>query len=137
VSLVIDSSITLAWFFEDERTERADAVMRQVAKAGAVVPSLWRLEIANALQSALRRKRINAAFRDASIADLRSFPIAVDSETDRHAWGTSLTLAERCQLTLYDAAYLELAQRLRLPLASLDQDLRAASRTLGVKVRPA
>jgi predicted nucleic acid-binding protein len=137
VSLVIDSSITLAWFFEDERTERTDAVMRQVAKAGAVVPSLWRLEIANALQSALRRKRINAAFRDASIADLRSFPIAVDSETDRHAWGTSLTLAERCQLTLYDAAYLELAQRLRLPLASLDQDLRAASRALGVTVRPA
>ena len=137
MSLVIDSSITLAWFFEDERTERADAVMRQVAKAGAVVPSLWRLEIANALQSALRRKRINAAFRDASIADLRSFPIAVDSETDRHAWGTSLALAERCQLTLYDAAYLELAQRLRLPLASLDQDLRAASRALGVTVRPA
>ena len=137
MSLVIDSSITLAWFFEDERTERADVVMRQVAKAGAVVPSLWRLEIANALQSALRRKRINAAFRDASIADLRSFPIAVDSETDRHAWGTSLALAERCQLTLYDAAYLELAQRLRLPLASLDQDLRAASRALGVTVRPA
>jgi predicted nucleic acid-binding protein len=137
VSLVIDSSITLAWFFEDERTERADVVMRQVAKAGAVVPALWRLEIANALQSALRRKRINAAFRDASIADLRSFPIAVDSETDRHAWGTSLTLAERCQLTLYDAAYLELAQRLRLPLASLDQDLRAASRAIGVTVRPA
>jgi predicted nucleic acid-binding protein len=137
VSLVIDSSITLAWFFEDEQTERADVVMRQVAKAGAVVPALWRLEIANALQSALRRKRINAAFRDASIADLRSFPIAVDSETDRHAWGTSLTLAERCRLTLYDAAYLELAQRLRLPLASLDQDLRAASRALGVTVRPA
>ena len=137
MSLVIDSSITLAWFFEDERTERADVVMRQVAKTGAVVPSLWRLEIANALQSALRRKRINAAFRDASIADLRSFPIAVDSETDRHAWGTSLTLGERCQLTLYDAAYLELAQRLRLPLASLDQDLRAASRAIGVTVRPA
>ena len=136
MSLVIDSSITLAWFFEDERTERADVVMRQVAKTGAVVPALWRLEIANALQSALQRKRINAAFRDASIADLRSFPIAVDSETDRHAWGTSLTLAERCQLTLYDAAYLELAQRLRLPLASLDQDLRAASRAIGVTVRP-
>ena len=137
MSLVIDSSITLAWFFEDERTERADVVMRQVAKAGAVVPSLWRLEIANALQSAVRRKRIKTAFRDASIADLRSFPIAVDSETDRHAWGTSLALAERCQLTLYDAAYLELAQRLRLPLASLDRDLRAASRALGVTVRPA
>ena len=137
MSLVIDSSITLAWFVEDERTDRADVVMRQVAKAGAVVPSLWRLEIANALQSAVRRKRISAAFRDASIADLRSFPIAVDSETDRHAWGTTLSLAERCQLTLYDAAYLELAQRLRLPLASLDQQLRAACRVLGVTSRPA
>jgi hypothetical protein len=68
--------------------------MRQVAKTEAVVPSLWRLGIANALQSALRRKRINAAFRDASIADLRSFSIALDSETDRDAWGTSLSLAE-------------------------------------------
>lgn len=136
MSLVIDSSITLAWLFEDERTDGADAVMRQVVKAGAVVPSLWRLEIANALQSAIRRKRTNAAFRDASIADLRSFPIVVDSETDRQAWGTTLALADRCQLTLYDAAYLELAQRLRLPLASLDQELRAACRAVRIALRP-
>lgn len=137
MSLVLDSSITLAWFFEDERSERADGVMRQVASKGAVVPSLWRLEIANAFQSAVRRKRISAAFRDASIADLRSFPIAVDSETDRHAWGATLALADRSRLTLYDAAYLELAQRLRLPLASLDQGLRAACRTLRVALKPA
>ena len=137
MSLVIDSSVTLGWFFEDERTDHADVVMRQVVKVGAVVPSLWWLEIANALQSAVRRKRINAAFRDASIADLRAFPIAVDSETDRHAWGTTLTLAERCRLTLHDAAYLELAQRLRVPLASLDQELRAACRVLRVALRPA
>ena len=101
-----------------------------------MVPSLWRLEIANALQSAVRRKRISAEFRDASIADLGAFPIVVDSETDRHAWGTTLTLAQRCQLTLYDAAYLELAHRLRLPLASLDRDLRAACRTLRVMLTP-
>ena len=136
MSLVIDSSITLAWLFEDERTDGADAVMRQVVKAGAVVPSLWRLEIANALQSAIRRKRTNAAFHDASIADLRSFPIVVDSETDRQAWGTTLALADRCQLTLYDAAYLELAQRLRLPLASLGQELRAACRAVRIALRP-
>jgi predicted nucleic acid-binding protein len=137
MTMVIDSSVTLAWFFDDERTDRADALMRQVAKTGAVVPSLWRLEIANALQSAVRRKRISAAFRDASIADLRSFPISVDSETDRQTWATTLSLAERCTLTLYDAAYLELAQRLRMPLASLDQDLRAACRTIGVASKPA
>ena len=103
MSLVIDSSITLAWFFGDERSDRADTLTRQVASAGALVPSLWRLEIPNALQSAVRRKRISAEFRDASLADLRSFPIIVDRETDRQAWGTTLTLAERCPLTLYDA----------------------------------
>lgn len=137
MSLVIDSSVTLAWFFDDERTDGADAVMRQVAKSGAVVPSLWRLEVANALQAALRRKRITAAFRDATLADLLSFAIAVDPETDRQAWGATLALAERCRLTLYDAAYLELAQRLRLPLASLDEELRAACRAVRVALRPA
>jgi len=136
VSLVLDSSITLAWFFEDERTEHADAVLRHVAKSGAVVPSLWRLEIANALQAAVRRKRIGAQFRDASLADLRALPIATDTETDRLAWGTILNVAEQSRLTLYDAAYLELAQRLRLPLASLDKELRAACRGAGVMLRP-
>jgi predicted nucleic acid-binding protein len=111
--------------------------MRHVLKAGAVAPSLWRLEIANALQAAVRRKRIDATFRDESLADLRSLPIAIDAETDQHAWGTTLSIAERCGLTLYDAAYLELAQRLRLPLASLDQALRAASRVLHVALQPA
>ena len=59
--------------------------------------------------------------------------ISTDSETDEHAWTTSLRLAERFELTLYDAAYLELAQRRNLPLASLDRDLLAASRRAGVE----
>ncbi len=132
MSLVIDSSVTLSWFFEDERSALADQVLRRVVEAGAVVPSLWRLEVANALQMAVRHKRIDAKFRDASIADLRVLPIAIDPDTDRHAWGSTLILAERCQLTLYDAAYLELAQRAGLPLASLDKQLRAASKAVGV-----
>ena len=133
--MVIDSSVTLAWFFEDERTDHADDVMREVASAGATVPALWRLEIANALQAAVRRRRVDAQFRDASLAGLRLFPIAIDNETDQHAWGRTLALAERCNLTLYDAAYLELAQRLRLPLATLDRDLRAACRRERVALR--
>ena len=137
MSLVIDSSITLAWFFDDERSDSADAIMQSVSKTGAIVPSLWRLEIANALLMAIRRKRIDARFRDASLAALRSFPISVDSETDRHAWSPTLALAERCKLTVYDAAYLELAQRLHLPLATIDQDLRKACRTVHVVARPA
>ena len=67
MSVVIDSSITLAWFFADERTAAADAVLTQVAESGAVAPSLWRLEVANALQMAVRRNRIDSSFRDATL----------------------------------------------------------------------
>lgn len=132
MSLVIDSSITLAWLFEDERTAGADAVLARVAEAGAVAPPLWRLEVANALQMAVRRQRIDPAFRDASLADLGTLEVKIDSETDRQAWTATLELAERCRLTLYDAAYLELAHRLGFPLATLDRELRAAATMLGV-----
>ena len=67
MSVVIDSSITLAWFFADERTAAADAVLTQVAESGALAPSLWRLEVANALQMAVRRNRIDSSFRDATL----------------------------------------------------------------------
>lgn len=132
MTLVIDSSMTLAWFFADERSQATDAVLNRVAAAGAIVPSLWRLEVANALQSAVRRKRIDAAFRDAALTDLQALPIDLDPETDSQAWRTTLHLADRHQLTLYDAAYLELAQRMELPLASLDQAMCAAAVALGV-----
>ena len=132
MSLVIDSSITLSWCFEDERTEVTATLLYRVAETGALVPALWRLEVANGLQIALRRGRIDAAYRDATIADLRDLAIDVDPETDRKAWSEILQLADRFRLTLYDAAYLELAQRRQLPLASLDNELRAAGQMLGV-----
>ena len=134
MSLVIDSSITLAWFFEDERSAAADVVLRDVAEHGAIAPSLWRLEVANALHFAVRRKRINTAFREASLDDLRALMVTIDPETDLHAWATTLQLAERFNLTLYDATYLELAQRLGLPLATLDKELRIAADALGVEL---
>jgi predicted nucleic acid-binding protein len=103
VTLVIDASLTLSWYFEDERTPAADAVLDQVTNTGAVVPSLWRLETANGLQVAIRRKRIDAAFRDRALIHLARLPIAIDAETDAHAWTTMLQLADSFQLTLYDA----------------------------------
>jgi predicted nucleic acid-binding protein len=127
VSLVIDSSITLAWYFEDEQTSASLAVLRRVAAEGAIVPALWRLEVANGLQTAVRRSRITATYRDSSLADLDSLAIALDAHTDEHAWTTTLQLAERHGLTLYDAAYLELARRRQLPLATLDRELAAAA----------
>ncbi len=98
------------------------------------MPSLWRLEVANAPQAAMRRGRLDAAFRDAALTRLARLPITVDEETDTYAWTTTLHLADRFQLTLYDAASLELAQRRHVALATLDRPLRAAARTLSVEL---
>jgi len=132
VSLVLDPSLTLCWYFEDERTAAADAVLDQVVDSGAVVPALWRIEVLNAFQTAIRRKRIDAVFRDMALGRLTVMPIAVDPDTDTHTWTTTRDLADRFRLTAYDAVYLELAQRRGLPLATLDQDLRTAGTALGV-----
>jgi predicted nucleic acid-binding protein len=132
LSLVLDPSLTLSWYFEDERTSSADAVLDQVVDSGAVVPPLWRIEVLNAFQMGIRRKRIDAAFRDAALARLRALSIAIDPESDMQAWAMTLHLADRFRLTAYDAVYLELAQRKNLPLATFDQELRAAGAALGV-----
>ncbi len=132
MSVVIDASLTLAWYFDDETTPAADAVLDRVSEAGAVVPSLWRLEVANAFQSALRRKRITTVYRDESLTKLDAMPITVDADTDTYAWTTTLRLAERFGLSVYDASYLELAQRRSLPLATLDKELREAAPSVNV-----
>lgn len=132
MSLVVDSSMALTWCFEDERTPAAEALLDQVAENGAVAPTLWPLEVLNGLAMAERRGRVDAARRQRLAGFLRDLPIVLDHETAAQAWTVTAHLAERCRLTLYDAAYLELAQRLNLPLATLDQDLRAAAGSLGV-----
>jgi predicted nucleic acid-binding protein len=134
MSLVLDPSLTLSWYFEDERTAEADALLDRVVDRGAVVPTLWRLEVANGFQTAIRRKRIDAAFRDIALAELATMEITVDPDTDANAWPTTVRLSDRFELTAYDAAYLELAQRSRLPLASLDQRLCRAAVSLGLTV---
>jgi predicted nucleic acid-binding protein len=132
VSLVLDASITMAWCFEDEATPAAEEVLDLVVESNAVVPAIWRFEVGNALQMAIRRKRITDIFRDDALAKLLAMPISIDPETDAHAWTTALRLSERFRLTLYDAAYVELAQRRSLPLATLDQEMRVAAHALAV-----
>lgn len=134
MSLVLDASSTLAWVYEDETTQAIRDVFDVVIESGAWVPALWRLEVANFLEISIRRGRHDAAFRDTTLADLSRLPIRLDPETNEHAWDTTLRLASRHKLTLYDAAYLELAQRRNLPLATLDQDLRGAARLEHVAV---
>jgi len=132
VSVVLDSSVTLAWLYSDELTDPVRQVLERVTATRAWVPTLWRLEVANSLHMAVRRKRIDAAFRDASLADLALLNIGTDPDTDAFAWSMTLQLAQSHGLTVYDAAYLELAQRMALPLATLDEELRAAGRAVGI-----
>lgn len=127
MSIVLDSSATMAGIYADEISPAIQRVFELVAEEGAWVPSLWPLEVANILEMGVRRGRHNAAFRDATLGDLQLLPIHIDPETERQAWGATLKLAERHGLTLYDAAYLELAKRRVLPLATLDGDLRRAA----------
>ncbi len=132
MKFVLDASTTLAWYFEDEAGPEADRVLASVALGGAVVPPLWRYEVANGFQSAMRRKRINARYRDSSLVDLKQLPIEVDGESDVHVWTSMVVLADRFGLSVYDACYLELAQRHGLPVATLDARLRSASLALGL-----
>jgi len=134
VSLVLDSSATLAWIFDEETTDPIRLTFEAVAEEGAFVQSLWRLEIANSLTGAVRRRRIDREFRRAALADLGDLDITVDAQTDSRAWNATLEFADRFRLTVYDAAYVELAQRLTLPLATLDEDMRRAGAQIGLKL---
>ncbi len=127
MSLVLDSSVTMAGLWVPETTEAVTQVFERLRDDGAWVPSLWRLEVANALEMDLRRGGHPAEFRDGALADLALLPIKIDPETDRLAWGATNRLAGKHRLTLYDAAYLELALRRGLPLATLDRELRRAA----------
>jgi len=132
VSFVLDSSVALTWCFEDERTQATEALLKRVVEAGAVVPVLWPLEVLNALAMAEKRRRVDRDTRHRLADLLRDLPIRVDIESAEMAWTDTAALAERHQLTLYDASYLEVARRLSLPLGTLDGALRNAADALRV-----
>jgi predicted nucleic acid-binding protein len=134
--LVVDASIALTWCFEDEVTVQTEAIGTRVDTEGAIVPALWRLEVANALLIAERRGRIASSDVRQRLALLANLPIVVDTETDEHAWNDTLMLAAAAGLTAHDAAYLELAMRQGGELATLDRDLAHAARRLGLSVEP-
>ena len=134
MTVVIDALLTIAWYFDDERTRKTDKLLDRVSDTGTVVLAHWRLQVANAFQAAIRRQRVDAVYRDDSLAELAVMPIIIDDDTGSYAWSTTLRLAERFSLTLYDAAYLELARRRSLPIATLDRDPRAAARMLDIGV---
>lgn len=132
MSLVLDSSVALGWCFEDQHTSAIRLVLQQVVDSGALVPQLWPLEVLNGLAMAERRGRLDTPTRERLEGFLRELPVALDDDTGPDAWTRTVPLAHRFQLTVYDAAYLELAQRQQLPLASIDESLRRAGTELGL-----
>ena len=134
MSFVLDNSVALSWCFEDEQTPSVMALLDRVVETGAMAPLLWPLEALNGLLVAERRRRLTAAQRAELAGLLRALPITLDDDTAEKSWEDTLRLAERFTLSVYDATYLELAQRRRLPLASKDRALRSAAAALGVVV---
>ena len=131
---VVDASVAMAWCFEDEATRYTEAVLQRLAGASALVAAIWPYEVGNVLLGAERRGRISQSQSMRFLELLRSLPITVDEQGITHAWGDVLALGRAYRLTSYDAAYLELAARADLPLASQDDHLLQACRAGGVVV---
>jgi len=130
---VADCSIAFGWVHPSQATELTKRLLEEV-KTGAPfhVPSIWHLEVANGLS--VRRKLMTEEQRQTALTLLGGLPVIVDHETSNFAFGAVSELAAKHSLSAYGAAYLGLAQRKSLPLASRDEPLRAAAKRTGVKL---
>ena len=132
MTFVLDASMALAWHFRDEATPLSRSVSAMSDEQGVVVPGHWLVEVANGMLVGERRSR--AGHDDTSrFADrLGLLDVEIDTAGAADAIGRIMPLARAHRLTIYDALYLELAERRGLPLASLDAELIAAARSVGV-----
>ena len=132
---VADSSVGVAWAVESQASAATDELLEKVAVGiPLVVPALWPFEVANSLLVLLRRRRILPEEQTRALNALTRLPLVVDDEGSRLAFGRTSELAAEHGLSVYDAAYLELALRRKLPLASRDDALRKAARGCRVKL---
>ena len=127
---VLDASVTLAWCFEDEKTPYSENVLDTLEKTQAVVPALWQLEVANVLLVGERRQRLTQAQTTRFIELLEGLPIETTDAPQKLS--STLGLGRAYSLSAYDAAYLDLAAGLGLPLATLGAPLRTAANRMGV-----
>jgi predicted nucleic acid-binding protein len=132
LTFVLDSSVALSWCFEDEHTTAALALLERVTSDGAVAPASWPFEVLHGLSIAERRGSLDHERIGKLTGFLRELPIRIDPDGASRAWTDTAQLARRFDLSLYDAAYLELARRLELPLGTLDGVLRAAALVAGI-----
>ena len=128
---VLDASVAVAWLLDDEGEARADAALGQLETEVGLVPQFWHLEVRNALLGAERRRRIRADEVDERLRTLAELPVRTDTEP---RIGTAFALARTHGLSMYDAMYLELAERSDAPLATLDRALARAAGAAGLAV---
>ena len=133
--LVLDASLVVSWFFKDQRVPKSVPALRYVKENGGLVPPLWSVEIANVLVK-FERRRALAEERTAKIVEyLRGLPIAVDVGGDAPSF-SSISYARAYGLSAYDAAYLDVAVRFGLKIASLDAQLESAAASLDLLWQP-
>ncbi len=136
MNFVLDTSVTMRWFFGDGKPQDlvyAAKVLDAMKDADALVPVTWGLEVANVIAKAEAKGLVTEARSGAFLEMLEGAEIEVDAATFAHALSDTLQLARRYKLSAYDASYLELALRSGMPLATLDEDLQKAARKAGVK----
>jgi predicted nucleic acid-binding protein len=129
---VVDASISISWCFQDETSSRSERLLDGVLSDGAIVPVIWPLEVINAFVSAEAAKRIVVDERNTQLAFLMNLPISIDGPPGIDESREIAMLARAYNLTAYDSAYLRLAQRMGLPLATDDKALVRVARTVGV-----
>ncbi|CAN5274869.1 type II toxin-antitoxin system VapC family toxin [soil metagenome] len=137
MNLVLDNSVTMRWFFEDGNLTDlayADKVLASMTTSNAIVPLTWGLEVANVLARAESKQQIIATEIRTYIEILRGLDIEVDTDTFEHTLSDTLQLARAHNLSSYDASYFELAARMDIPLATLDESLRKAAKRSHVKI---
>ena len=134
VQFVLDCSVAMAWFFEDQATPYTDGMLETLAADQALVPSIWPLEVANVLLSAERNGRMKQADSARFLALLQSLPIAIERDSPQHVWNEVIHLGREYNLSSYDASYLELAMRSGSALATLDRKLKKAAEKAGVEL---
>ena len=136
MSFVLDNSVTMRWFFGNGKPQEityAGKILDAMKSTNAVVPVTWGLEVANVIAKAEAKAWVTEARSGAFLEMLEGVDIDVDAATSAHALSDTLQLARRYKLSAYDASYLELALRLGLPIATLDEDLQKAAKKAGVK----
>lgn len=131
---VIDCSVVMTWCFEDEYNPYSFNVLEMLEVSEGLVPHIWQLEVANVLLVAERRSRLTAADSSRFIRLLRTLSIQVDDIPMNNVLDDILSIGRQQGLSSYDAAYLELALRKGLPIATLDERLRQAASALGAEL---